>query len=156
MTSRNRSQSGSGGFWFRSTFCGSAPVPQSSESFGWRHRGICLRRVEAAHRPVLRPAEVWKDWRLITRTEQRKPNKLVMILFSQEFFWKSFCHKNTIGHDGFRSRINWFKKKKKPQINKLSYTRIKINLRLKWRTYRTCTVSWSVTTFGPLTKGFEC
>ena len=48
MTSRNRSQSGSGGFWFRSTFCGSAPVPQSSESFGWRHRGICLRRVELA------------------------------------------------------------------------------------------------------------
>lgn len=34
----------SGGCWFRSTFCGSVPVPQIRVFFSWRHRGICLRR----------------------------------------------------------------------------------------------------------------
>lgn len=45
MTRQRSAHSSSGGYLFRSMFCGSAPVPQNSESFfAWRHWGICLRR----------------------------------------------------------------------------------------------------------------
>lgn len=50
ITSWNRTQSGSGGDWCRSTFCSSAPSSSEQEVlFGWRHWGIRPRKVKAVH-----------------------------------------------------------------------------------------------------------